>query len=1081
MRKFYLLMLTLLSAVGAWAQTVGIQVSANVDDPEYQYLIMAEGPKKFMDSGTKPADGASAGRFAFFAGTRANEYKLYNIDNQKWISYTMAGSYSNGKGFATLIDKDNKDNANVWVATLVQIGNKCVYQFAPRNTNGVAAKYMNWYNGVNNYGDNTVGIYETGASNDTGSRWILGLAPKSGNTYFLQDTHGVYLNLKQLGVEANDPDNSTQLATLTKDAVAAKITITNTGKWKLSVNDQGTEKFLGRASGTRNWNSWVADDADRSNFEWIAVATHDDGQICYTLASTAENTEEKYLGCDNHETRQSLYVNQRATNQLKLAVIDGQATPVSFRYAYKFNGVKKLEEEVSSWDNFLYPKLTKMPYGLNYTLPSGLVNTSVSGQELDVVTTVNVPFVAAESPSGIVKWYYLKMHSNNQRYIQYLSDQTYIEWGDQKLDINNIGSHMWAFVGNPYDGFKLVNKAAGIDKALSSAGSGDPSMADYANATAYVYSKSSENVNNGFCMRVGTGNYLNGDANNMKVLHYSANDAGSTIVADAAIPVKFSTNTEKYYYALKSGRPGNYWYTLTNDDKIILDTYTGAETQLWYFTATQDGNNTYVRLLPKTGNGKAMSYQITVDETTGNETIADGADKIVAKELTSDWTNTWNFKFTNNGAPYGLQTSNGANWLSNNGGVANNQGVKNKMGLYNSQSDQGSQIYIYDVLPCTLTESNGTKYDVTATTPVASEPAVSVLGIPASYISNAVNDGTKITADVTFPFPVSSVSNIKPTMISAFNAETYKWYAEADAVKEKKDKVANSSDLATFLWAIYPKIENKAFLFTIKNVATGKYINSTSSADSHNANVVTLAETGSDFTIDEANQFKLSTGKYLSFNSSTASDAQLMGTHSTHIGTKNTFPVTSFTAQITAAKAATLYTPVAVNIPANVVAKYPSSQDNNGVLVYETLSDVIPAGAAVVLTGDAATYTFNAATTEGTPLSGNMLFGYATKTPVSGSGHSGSVYALASKTPGVGFYEYAGTNYIAGKAYLEVPAGSARGFYSIFDEDNAETGINAIESEELAPANAAIYDLSGRRVQSAKSGLYIVGGKKIVK
>lgn len=1064
-------MLALLSAVGAWAQTVSIQVSETVSDPEYQYLIMAEGSKKFMDAGTKPADGASAGRFAFFAGTNANEYKLYNIDSQKWISYTMAGSYSNGRGFAELIDKDNKDNANVWVATLVQIGNKCVYQFAPRNNSGVAAKYMNWFNGVNNYGDNTVGIYGTGASGDSGSRWILGLAPKSGNTYFLQDTHGVYLNLTELGVEASD-HSYTQLATLTKDAVAAKITITDTGKWKLSVDDQGTEKFLGKASG-RDWNSWV--DANQSNFEWIVTATHDDGQICYTLASEAD----KYLGCDNHEAQQSLYVNIAATNQLKLALIDGNATPVSFKYALKFNGVKKLEEEVSSWDNFLYPKPTKMPYGLNYTLPSGLVNTSVSGQELDVVTTVNVPFVAAESPSGIVKWYYLKMHSNNQKYIQYLSDQTYIQLEDQKLDINNIDSHMWAFVGNPYDGFKLVNKAAGIEKALSSAGSGDPSMEDYANATAYVYSKSRETVNNGFCMRVGTGNYLNGNIDHKKVEHYHLNDAGSTIVADAAIPVKFSTDTKKYYYALKSGRPGNYWYTLTDDKKIILDTYTGAETQLWYFTATQDGNNTYVSLLPKTGNGKAMSYQITVDETTGNETIADGANKIEAKELNaSGWTKTWSFKFTNNGAPYGLQTSNGATWLSNNGGVAN------KMGLYNSQSDQGSQIYIYDVLPCTLTESNGTVYNVTATTPVASEPAVSVLGIPASYISNAVNDGTQVTANVTFPFPVSSVNNIKPTMISAFNMERCKWYAEGNAVKEAKDKVANSSNLATFLWAICPKIANNAFSFTIQNVATGKYINSTSRENSHNADAVTLEDAGSDFTIDEANQFKLSTGKYLSFNSSQDGTVQLMGTHDAHTGTKNTFPATSFTAEITDAKAATLYTPVAVNIPANVVAKYPSLRDNNGVLVYETLSDVIPAGAAVVLTGDAATYTFNAAATEGTPLSGNMLFGYATTTAKSAvaTQHTGSsVYALAKKDAGVGFYNYVGNNYRAGKAYLKVRASGARSFYSIFDEDNAETGINTIETEEAAPADAPVYDLSGRRVQSAKSGLYIVNGQKVIK
>ena len=66
------------------------------------------------------------------------------------------------------------------------------------------------------------------------------------------------------------------------------------------------------------------------------------------------------------------------------------------------------------------------------------------------------------------------------------------------------------------------------------------------------------------------------------------------------------------------------------------------------------------------------------------------------------------------------------------------------------------------------------------------------------------------------------------------------------------------------------------------------------------------------------------------------------------------------------------------------------------------------------------------------------------------------------------------------RAYL--PAGTGNARFLTFDfDDNAETGINAIEIEEATPADAAIYDLSGRRVQSAKSGLYIINGKKVIK
>ena len=90
-------------------------------------------------------------------------------------------------------------------------------------------------------------------------------------------------------------------------------------------------------------------------------------------------------------------------------------------------------------------------------------------------------------------------------------------------------------------------------------------------------------------------------------------------------------------------------------------------------------------------------------------------------------------------------------------------------------------------------------------------------------------------------------------------------------------------------------------------------------------------------------------------------------------------------------------------------------------------------------------------------------------------------YVLSKYNGKLGFYkvgESANVTCPQYKCYLSKGA-SARAFY--FDDEDVETGINAVEIEEVVPADAAIYDLSGRRVQSAKSGLYIVNGKKIIK
>lgn len=100
--------------------------------------------------------------------------------------------------------------------------------------------------------------------------------------------------------------------------------------------------------------------------------------------------------------------------------------------------------------------------------------------------------------------------------------------------------------------------------------------------------------------------------------------------------------------------------------------------------------------------------------------------------------------------------------------------------------------------------------------------------------------------------------------------------------------------------------------------------------------------------------------------------------------------------------------------------------------------------------------------------------------------NTGSSYVLAKNKEGkVGFFKVTGDEVKCPqyKCYLTVPASvpesTARAFY--FSSDDVETGINAVEIEEATPANAVIYDLSGRRVQSAKSGLYIVNGKKVIK
>lgn len=62
-------------------------------------------------------------------------------------------------------------------------------------------------------------------------------------------------------------------------------------------------------------------------------------------------------------------------------------------------------------------------------------------------------------------------------------------------------------------------------------------------------------------------------------------------------------------------------------------------------------------------------------------------------------------------------------------------------------------------------------------------------------------------------------------------------------------------------------------------------------------------------------------------------------------------------------------------------------------------------------------------------------------------------------------------------AYLAVPQTLVQGANALFFDFGPETGINEIQTEQ---AGKAIFDLSGRRVQKATKGFYIVGGKKVL-
>ena len=182
-------------------------------------------------------------------------------------------------------------------------------------------------------------------------------------------------------------------------------------------------------------------------------------------------------------------------------------------------------------------------------------------------------------------------------------------------------------------------------------------------------------------------------------------------------------------------------------------------------------------------------------------------------------------------------------------------------------------------------------------------------------------------------------------------------------------------------------------------------------------------------------------------------------------------------------------------IPADVKAYVVSATSATSAALTE-ITGTIPANEAVLLNAAAGTYEFKYAA-EATPVAKNLLEGTVFDANVNGEAYVLAAPTVEEVAQPVGFYKaeltistntendgeegatddtFEAFKNNAFKAYLPAPAASAR--FLSFDF-GTETAIENIEGAEVE--SAVVYDLSGRRVQKAQKGLYIVNGKKVVK
>ncbi len=136
----------------------------------------------------------------------------------------------------------------------------------------------------------------------------------------------------------------------------------------------------------------------------------------------------------------------------------------SVKYKHILDG-EVAHVEVKITTDGTYPAPTA-PWGITISgTPTGTVTENCIK---DINATFNpeeLPFTASSSYATIENWYYLTL---DNKYLFWDASATSIPLDKSTVDRNNKDAYTFAFIGNPYTGYQIVNYAAGEEKILSS-------------------------------------------------------------------------------------------------------------------------------------------------------------------------------------------------------------------------------------------------------------------------------------------------------------------------------------------------------------------------------------------------------------------------------------------------------------------------------------------------------------------------------------------------------------------------------------------------------------------------------------
>ena len=373
------------------------------------------------------------------------------------------------------------------------------------------------------------------------------------------EIHNIVLQSLPLGLEEYSGDVRRNVGFYFKD-ITSKYSYQKGGKNDVPTFATGWERGL------------LVSTAQGSAYSTFTL--QQDGRIGFFYEETPGGYSMVYVSLSISEITNGKYVQILGDAQ------DTGAEPVNITYSYRCGNTEWLSQPEVAYVGEVFPPVLSASFVQTSGTPEGLATAEDEGRTFVIECEMDgMPFKPSSS-YDMACWYSLKIRSTKNVYYNTSAGKfacaTTAQSGDNTL---------FAFVGNPFTGYKIVNRGLGAEKAIGGAVSNNAhvSAVDYATAPMYLLENNSGHLV--FRNLSHSQGYLNDVNSNLGywTTDAAATDGGSSLTFTLESDIhELSVGEAGYatlYLDFNAAIPANveaYVVSEINDGYVTLEQVTGV-------------------------------------------------------------------------------------------------------------------------------------------------------------------------------------------------------------------------------------------------------------------------------------------------------------------------------------------------------------------------------------------------------------------------------------------------------------------------------------------------------------------------